>query len=639
MYLKKRFYRLPLVFDAERLQEEVFALPETAWRPHPSGYEGNTALILVSAYGRENDETQGPMKPTQYLAKCPYIKKVLNSFQTVVGRSRLMRLEKESEVNPHTDIAYYWRNRVRVHIPVVTDPSVNFYCEDESVHMAAGESWTFDNWRMHKVENPSQTTRIHLVMDTVGTSAFWRMVHDESDEEPVFVGPEEGPTNIRLMTEGYESDPVMSPGELRANFHSLIDDLRANETNEKHLIDWLERGLNNIFYDWRSLYVVFGPAVNAYPEFQKLINRTVELADSISDGLRVASNGSTAKSVLIADIKAALDVRHGKAMATATRQLASSANSASESGGQGGRPGTRGRGGRAKEAQSAKYAVEFDRPIIIVAAPRSGSTMLFETLARNRELWTIGDESHKHIEGIEGLHPKDRDFDSNRLNSHDATEKISQSLRRAFAADLRNFEGLTLQEISRDGSKAKVRFLEKTPKNALRIPFLTKVFPNARFVFLYRDPKENISSLLDSWRSGRFVTYRDLPGWTGDAWSHLLIPEWRELIGKPLPEIVARQWVVANKLILDDLKDLPRENWCLVKYGDFVANRKEELKRICYFCEVPFGPAMEDAADQSLPYSKYTLTPPAPDKWKKNEKEVKKVIKYTKDVAAAVAKI
>src|SRR6185503_6866881 len=32
----------------------------------------------------------------------------------------------------------------------------------------------------------------------------------------------------------------------------------------------------------------------------------------------------------------------------------------------------------------------YDRPIFVVAPPRSGSTMLFETLAENRELWTVG---------------------------------------------------------------------------------------------------------------------------------------------------------------------------------------------------------------------------------------------------------
>jgi hypothetical protein len=83
--------------------------------------------------------------------------------------------------------------------------------------------------------------------------------------------------------------------------------------------------------------------------------------------------------------------------------------------------------------------------------------------------------------------------------------------------------------------------LEKTPKNALRIPFLVEAFPDARFIFLFRNAKQNISSLLDSWRSGRYMTYPRLPRWPADRpWSHLLIPGWQDLAGRPLAEVVAR---------------------------------------------------------------------------------------------------
>ena len=51
MRLKQEFYRLPFRFDAERLATEALSFPESAWRAHPSGYDGNTALILVSAHG------------------------------------------------------------------------------------------------------------------------------------------------------------------------------------------------------------------------------------------------------------------------------------------------------------------------------------------------------------------------------------------------------------------------------------------------------------------------------------------------------------------------------------------------------------------------------------------------------------
>src|SRR6202007_1022499 len=86
---------------------------------------------------------------------------------------------------------------------------------------------------------------------------------------------------------------------------------------------------------------------------------------------------------------------------------------------------------------------------------------------------------------------------------------------------------------------AHLRLLEKTPKNALRVPFLAAAFPDAIFVSLYRDPRETLSSMLDAWRSGQFVTYPGLPEWSGPPWSLLLIPGWPALAGRPLSEIVA----------------------------------------------------------------------------------------------------
>ena len=51
-------------------------------------------------------------------------------------------------------------------------------------------------------------------------------------------------------------------------------------------------------------------------------------------------------------------------------------------------------------------------------------------------------------------------------------------------------------------SPGALRFLEKTPKNALRVPFFARIFPDARFIFLWRDPRENIASIMQAWRPG-----------------------------------------------------------------------------------------------------------------------------------------
>ncbi len=117
---------------------------------------------------------------------------------------------------------------------------------------------------------------------------------------------------------------------------------------------------------------------------------------------------------------------------------------------------------------------QFDRPIIIVSAPRSGSTLLFETICRAQSLWTIGDESHMVFEHIKKLNPHYGICTSNRLLAEDADSTTVEQIRHAFFKHLRNSEGGLYSDI-RTGSADKPRFLEKTPKNSLRIPFISMI--------------------------------------------------------------------------------------------------------------------------------------------------------------------
>src|SRR6185312_1087262 len=219
---------------------------------------------------------------------------------------------------------------------------------------------------------------------------------------------------------------------------------------------------------------------------------------------------------------------------------------------------------------------EFDRPVFIVSPPRSGSSLLFETLAQGRNVCTIGGESHGIIEGKTAfgmLGAAARGYDSNRLDALDATPEIIAALRERFRrrAFDRNGEQVT----------GRIRLLEKTPKNALRVPFLAKVFPDAVFIYLYREPKQVLASMMEAWESGGFRTYPQLPEWTGLPWSLTLTPGWRELIGKPLPEIVASQWRSITDTLLDDLAALPPARWIAARYDHFTANPEAEVRRIC----------------------------------------------------------
>ena len=139
--------------------------------------------------------------------------------------------------------------------------------------------------------------------------------------------------------------------------------------------------------------------------------------------------------------------------------------------------------------------------------------MMLESLARAKGVFTIGGEGHEVFEKNIELHPASHDWASNALSAADVTGALAIRLDGTFAARARDRDGRP--PIGRGG----IRLLEKTPKNALRVPFLAEAFPDAVFVYLHRDPKPTISSVLDAWRSGKFVTYPRLPGWADTAWS------------------------------------------------------------------------------------------------------------------------
>ncbi len=252
----------------------------------------------------------------------------------------------------------------------------------------------------------------------------------------------------------------------------------------------------------------------------------------------------------------------------------------------------------------------IDRPIVVVSTPRSGSTLLYETLEQAPHLFTTGQESHFLIEDMPGLSPQERGWDSNRLEASDATPERTEALSREFHRQCRD----------RDGSRAEgaIRLLEKTPKNALRVPFFDAMWPDSTFVYLHRDVRETLASMMEAWASGGFRTYPQLPGWTGYPWSLLLVPGWRKLIGRPIPEIAARQWATTTEIMLGDLQALPPERVRVLTYEEFKAAPKAIVQSLAKSLDLDW----DRDVGSTLPLSKTTVSPPRPDKWRRLEAQI-----------------
>jgi hypothetical protein len=301
MRLSRPFFQLPVLFDVPRLQAEVAALPTEAWVPHPDGVPGNSAARLISASGGETDSHQGQMLPTRWLAAMPYLRQVLAGFGVVWSRSRLMRLAPGSGVPEHADINYHWHTRVRLHIPIFTWPEVHFHCDGQSVHMAAGETWIFDNWRRHHVENNAKAERIHLVADTTGTAAFWQFACGQAPPRGQWrtVAWDPG-SNPQLLTEGDQRAPVMPAAEVQL----LVDDLRdelavaAESAEARTRAARFNLLLESFVFDWRQLCALHGVGGRARPEFLRLAGAVREAAKPLADGLVMRTNGAAALLVL-----------------------------------------------------------------------------------------------------------------------------------------------------------------------------------------------------------------------------------------------------------------------------------------------------------------------------------------------------
>jgi hypothetical protein len=253
MQLKQPLTQLPIRFDAERLAAEIAALPTDAWTPHPNGFPGNDAVRLVTPEGKDSDRLFGPMAPTEQLKACPYIVDIMADLGAVWGRSRLMGLGPGADVPPHVDINYYWRTHVRIHIPIVTNPGVEFTVDGETRHLAAGECWALDTFRSHTVSNRGEERRVHLVLDTVGGERLWDLVRQ--GESGASAGPvaELSRAQVdRLQFERVNAPKIMSPWEIKCHIADLLAATRPDPA-----LDAVAACLDRFITGWASAWARF----------------------------------------------------------------------------------------------------------------------------------------------------------------------------------------------------------------------------------------------------------------------------------------------------------------------------------------------------------------------------------------------
>ena len=164
--------------------------------------------------------------------------------------------------------------------------------------------------------------------------------------------------------------------------------------------------------------------------------------------------------------------------------------------------------------------------------------------------------------------------------------------------------------------------VEKTCANSLRVEYIYRLLPEAKFVFIYRNGLDVVGSAMKRWKApldvlyiakkARFVPYTDLPYYASKYFAsrlHRLFSKenrlgvWGprgktmdDLKGLPLDEICARQWKSCVDASRQQSEAIPEENKTTVCYENFVNHPVESLLNVLQDLNIPCNQAEITAA-------------------------------------------
>jgi hypothetical protein len=321
----------------------------------------------------------------------------------------------------------------------------------------------------------------------------------------------------------------------------------------------------------------------------------------------------------------------------------------------------------------------IESPVLIIGCPRSGTTLLYNILSEVPSLWSIGYESKEIVERYH--HPRVKGWASGALGAGDLTPTSRCYMLRTFAQQaapgtfwrrVNRFRGwLRGQSLwrrtkrygrtSAPGSsvssalpqqgldllrssvrlrnllfpwskRGPIRLLEKTPENCLRLPFLLSLFPDARVLYLTRDGRANINSLIEGWQQPHlFPGYKvpeplNVPNYRRERWAFTLIPGWRELTASPLEEICAWQWIQCNNAVLAHRAETQDQvPYLRIRYEDLVADPAPVLAEVAVFLDLDFE---QDLARFAVRLPRVNVvSAPEQEKWRiQNPQTIQRVL-------------
>ena len=257
-----------------------------------------------------------------------------------------------------------------------------------------------------------------------------------------------------------------------------------------------------------------------------------------------------------------------------------------------------------RTGRKIKGVAELASRIFLVAAPRSGAGLVHQLLLLD-STWKASTLSNSDpLAALKEISSESRGFDGKALDE----TLLSDEVRLALGES----------ETSEAGDSNSQVLVDYRPLLSQRIGLLAAAFPEAKFIHVMRTPLPAISSGMQAWVSGRFVTEPELPGWWGEKWSFGLVPQWKELIGKPLAEVVASQYLTISNQIIDDLAKLDSGRVLKVSLESLLDDPQAKLDSIAAWAGISWNAELP----KELPLSKGTISKPDKKKWEKNSTEI-----------------
>lgn len=256
---------------------------------------------------------------------------------------------------------------------------------------------------------------------------------------------------------------------------------------------------------------------------------------------------------------------------------------------------------------------ELPDPVFVVGCSRSGTTITYETLGLSPQLLKFGYELPRFWNSLHG--PMTNNWDSEAAGTEHADPTHRLIALRYFYQHL----GVG-------------RVIDKTCINVMRIPYLDALFPNSKFVFIQRDGRDNISSMMDGWRFGRMDGRFELSQFFGPLpadirinngefrdWAFFLPPGWRSMTAASLEEVCAFQWISANRMALEAKKGIPAERWVHLRYEDIFERPVEMFREAFQRLGLDFTRDIEEKCRHLQPTS-IVRGAPKPAKWREHNR-------------------